>query len=351
MIRRNSRNLKLTATLLASLMALGFGQVQTNAQDFVRPEPGDEAYLPNYSLVEQYFPSVDAAVEYANANFNIDIHADFYVTMDENGAYVYYELLEDVEEPEEPAPDPEEPEEGTYVVQSGDSLYSIANEYDVSVQDIIDWNNLDNDFLQIGQELIVVDPGNGEDPEEPEEPEPDPEEPEDNIYVVQSGDYLYGIANQFGISVQDIIDWNDLESDFLQVGQELIVVDPSNGEEPEEPDPDPEEPDDNIYVVQSGDYLYRIANEFGITVDNLIDWNNLESNSLFVGQELIVVDPDNGAEEPDPGDPEDIIYVVEAGDYLYRIAAEFGVTVQDIIDWNNLESDALQVGDQLIIRQ
>ena len=348
MIRRNSRNLKLTATLLASLMALGFGQVQTNAQDFVRPEPGDETYLPNYSLVEQYFPSVDAAVEYANANFNIDIHADFYVTMDENGAYVYYELLEDVEEPEEPAPDPEEPEEGTYVVQSGDSLYSIANEFDVSVQDIVDWNNLDNDFLQIGQELIVVDPSNGE---EPEEPEPDPEEPEDNIYVVQSGDYLYGIANQFGISVQDIIDWNDLESDFLQVGQELIVVDPSNGEEPEEPDPDPEEPDDNIYVVQSGDYLYRIANEFGITVDNLIDWNNLESNSLFVGQELIVVGPDNGAEEPDPGDPEDIIYVVEAGDYLYRIAAEFGVTVQDIIDWNNLESNALQVGDQLIIRQ
>ena len=283
MIRRNSRNLKLTATLLASLMALGFGQVQTNAQDFVRPEPGDETYLPNYSLVEQYFPSVDAAVEYANANFNIDIHADFYVTMDENGAYVYYELLEDVEEPEEPAPDPEEPEEGTYVVQSGDSLYSIANAFDASVQDIIDWNNLDNDFLQIGQELIVVDP--------------------------------------------------------------------SNGEEPEEPDPDPEEPDDNIYVVQSGDYLYRIANDFGITVDNLIDWNNLESNSLFVGQELIVVDPDDGSEEPDPGDPEDIIYVVEAGDYLYRIAAEFGITVQDIIDWNNLESDALQVGDELIIRQ
>ena len=283
MIRRNSRNLKLTATLLASLMALGFGQVQTNAQDFVRPEPGDEAYLPNYSLVEQYFPSVDAAVEYANANFNIDIHADFYVTMDENGAYVYYELLEDVEEPEEPAPDPEEPEEGTYVVQSGDSLYSIANAFDASVQDIIDWNNLDNDFLQIGQELIVVDPGNGEDPEEP--------------------------------------------------------------------DPDPEEPEDNIYIVQSGDYLYRIANDFGITVDNLIDWNNLESNSLFVGQELIVVDPDDGSEEPDPGDPEDIIYVVEAGDYLYRIAAEFGITVQDIIDWNNLESDALQVGDELIIRQ
>ena len=193
-----------------------------------------------------------------------------------------------------------------------------------------------------------MDPSNGE---EPEEPEPDPEEPEDNIYVVQSGDYLYGIANQFGISVQDIIDWNDLESDFLQVGQVLIVVDPSNSEDPEEPEPDPEEPDNNIYVVKSGDYLYRIANEFGITVDNLIDWNNLESNSLFVGQELIVVDPDNGAEEPDPGDPEDIIYVVEAGDYLYRIAAEFGVTVQDIIDWNNLESDALQVGDELIIRQ
>ncbi|MBA5728946.1 LysM peptidoglycan-binding domain-containing protein [Aerococcaceae bacterium INB8] len=216
MIRRNSRNLKLTATLLASLMALGFGQVQTNAQDFVRPEPGDEAYLPNYSLVEQYFPSVDAAVEYANANFNIDIHADFYVTMDENGAYVYYELLEDVEEPEEPAPEPEEPEEGTYVVQSGDSLYSIANAFDASVQDIIDWNNLESNSLFVGQELIVIDADNGSE-------EPDPGDPEDIIYVVEAGDYLYRIAAECGVTVQDIIDWNKLESDALQVGDELII--------------------------------------------------------------------------------------------------------------------------------
>lgn len=282
MIHKKRRNLKFTATLLASMMALGFGQVQANAQDFVGPEPGDEAYLPGYSLVEQYFPSVDAAVEYANANFNIDIHADFYVTMDENGAYVYYELLDDVEEPEEPE---------------------------------------------------------------------EPEIPEDNMYVVQPGDYLYRIANEFNITVQDIIDWNNLESEFLNVGQVLIIADPDGGEVPEEPDPEPEEPEDSIYVVQAGDYLYRIASEFGITVDELITWNSLESNSLYVGQELIVVNPDGEVEEPNPEDPEDIIYVVQSGDYLYRIASEFDVTVQDIIEWNNLENDSLQVGDELVIRQ
>ncbi|XJS10709.1 LysM peptidoglycan-binding domain-containing protein [Aerococcaceae bacterium WGS1372] len=281
MSHKSNRKFTLTVALAASMMTVGLGRVA--AQDFVRPEPGDAAYLPGYSLVERYFPTVDAAVKYGRANFNYNIHENFHVTMDEHGAYLYYELLDSSEAPEEP----EVPSDNIYVVQSGDYLYKIANQFGVTVQDLIDWNNLDSNYLYVGQKLVVVDPS-GEVPEEPKEPE-EPEVPSDNIYVVQSGDYLYKIANQFGVTVQDLIDWNNLDSNYLYVGQKLVVVDPS-GEVPEEPkEPEePEVPSDNIYVVQAGDYLYKIANQFGVTVQDLIDWNNLESDFLQIGDELII---------------------------------------------------------------
>lgn len=280
MSHKNKRKLTLTVALAASMMTVGLGQVAVDAQDFVRPEPGDAAYLPDYNLVEQYFPTVDAAVEFGRANFNYEIHENFHVTMDEHGAYLYYEMLDPSEEPEEPEDpqEPGEPEGDIYVVQAGDSLYSIAQRFGVSVQELVAWNNLSSYTLYIGQEIMVEGP-EIEDPEDPEEPE----DPSDHIYVVQSGDYLYRIANEFGVTVQDLIDWNNLDSNYLYVGQELIVVDPG-GEDSE----NPEDPSDHIYIVQSGDYLYRIANRFGVTVQDLIDWNNLESDFLQIGDELII---------------------------------------------------------------
>lgn len=89
-------------------------------------------------------------------------------------------------------------------------------------------------------------------------------------YIVQSGDTLSHIAVKFNVTVAELKEWNNLSSDTIYVGQELIVKKP------------------NTYTVQSGDTLSHIAIRFGVTVSQLKEWNNLSSDTIYVGQVLIV---------------------------------------------------------------
>ena len=146
-----------------------------------------------------------------------------------------------------------------YIVQSGDSLYSIARKYGMTVDELKTLNNLTSNLLSIGQRLRVR--GTADIPDS------------QNTYVVKSGDSLYSISRKYGVSVDDIKRANQLTSNLLSIGQVLVI--PSNETE-------------NIYVVQRGDSLYSIAREYGTTVDALKRANNLTSNLLNIGQRLII---------------------------------------------------------------
>ena len=91
-------------------------------------------------------------------------------------------------------------------------------------------------------------------------------------YTVQKGDTLYGVAKQFGTTVSKIKRLNNLTSNTLSVGQVLkINEDTSNP---------------TTYTVQKGDSLYSISNKFGLSVLNLMSYNNLTSTTLQIGQVL-----------------------------------------------------------------
>lgn len=100
------------------------------------------------------------------------------------------------------------PDLNTYVVKKGDSLWSIANLYGVTVDDLMFANNLTSNVLTIGQIITIPDVNNNT---------------ESNIYVVQKGDSLWSIANKFGVSVNALRMINNLNSDFLSIGQSLII--------------------------------------------------------------------------------------------------------------------------------
>lgn len=155
-------------------------------------------------------------------------------------------------------------------------------------------------------------------------------------YTVKRGDTLYGISNQFGVSVDDIKRINGLTNNTIQVGQVLKI--PNNsGTNPSGV---------FIYTVKKGDSLYNIARRYSTTVNEIISLNNLKTINLSIGQQLII---------PETGDsvntlPEYTNYVVKKGDTLYSIARSFNTTADQIIKDNNLNTNVLTIGQNLKIR-
>ena len=204
-----------------------------------------------------------------------------------------------------------------YVVKKGDSLWSIANQFGITVDELIKTNNLQSNLLNIGQTLTI--------PQEVEKPSGDFE-----IYTVQKGDSLYKIANQFDVSIDDIIELNKLGTTSLSINQQLLI-------------PKKSSISGNTYTVQKGDSLYNIALKNNVTVDELKNVNNLTSNVLSIGQVLTIP---NGDEITDT---DEITYIVKSGDSLWSIAKKYNISVNDLKQANNLTGNGLSINQKLII--
>lgn len=157
----------------------------------------------------------------------------------------------------------------TYIVQKGDTLYSIAAKNDISVNELKTYNNLTSDNLSIGQELNIPKGTSIITPSENEIIN------EGSVYEVQKGDTLYSIAKKFNTSVDKIKEINSIVGDLLTIGMNLLIPTSSLS-------------DIIVHKVVSGDSLWSLANKYNTTVDSIKQLNNLVSDLLKVGEELQV---------------------------------------------------------------
>lgn len=252
-----------------------------------------------------------------------------------------------------------------HVVKAGEWVTKIATQYGITDQQLKTWNNLSSNLIHPGDRLVVSNPassGNtGNENNENNKPDATPTK----THTVKSGEYLYSIANRYGISVQNIKDWNKLSTNYIYSGDILVVSKPSNNTpvpKPEEKEEDKNETPGNnntptkVHVVKSGEWVSKIASQYGITEGQLREWNKLSSNLIHPGDRLIVSNPsnsdnsgnDNVSNPTNPTIPTKT-YTVKPGDYLYKIAAANGITVQNLKDWNKLSSNYLYTGDVLIV--
>lgn len=156
-------------------------------------------------------------------------------------------------------------------------------------------------------------------------------------YTVKSGDTLYGISNQFGVSVKDLANLNNLTNNIIRVGQVLSI--PNNeGTNP-----------NNIvnYIVKKGDTLYGISMKFNTTVNEIKKYNNISSNVLQIGQTLRIPEVYSNEEFVLP---EYTTYIVKKGDTLYSIAKNNNISVDTLIKDNALTNNNLSIGLILKIR-
>ena len=158
------------------------------------------------------------------------------------------------------------------------------------------------------------------------------DETEENIYVVKSGDSLYSIAKKYNTTVDNLKNLNNLTSNVLMIGQKLLVPTVNNNSS-------------STYVVQNGDSLYKIAQKYNTTVNDIKSLNNLSSDALMIGQTLKI--PTNTSNSTTSGN--NTTYTVKSGDSLYKIAQRYNTTVNAIKRLNGLSSDNLSVGQQLLI--
>lgn len=224
-----------------------------------------------------------------------------------------------------------------YTVKKGDSLYSIAQKYNTTVQTITSLNNLKSTNLAIGQQLKIP---------ETYTPENEITLPNYTTYTVKKGDNLYSIARNNNITVDTIIKDNNLSSNNLSIGQVLKIRLPEGStaeiEECFGPDYTPPETENTLtYTVKKGDSLYSIANRYNTNVSTLMSLNNLKSSNLSIGQQLKVPSSTSGSTTQ--------TYTVKSGDNLYAIARKFNTTVDSIKKKNNLTSNLLSIGQKLII--
>ena len=146
--------------------------------------------------------------------------------------------------------------ENEYIVKKGDTLYSIAKKYNISVNELKEYNNLKSNTLNINQILKI--------------PTKSSNTISNNYYIVSKGDSLWSISRKYNITVDELKKLNNLTSNLLSIGQKLIV------------------PSANTYIVKRGDTLYSIARKNNTTVDKIKEKNNLKSNLLSIGQVLYI---------------------------------------------------------------
>ena len=264
---------------------------------------------------------------------------------------------------------------GSYTVVSGDGLYAIARKTGTSIQDLLSLNGLTlTSTIYPGQVLKLSSSSEVSTTEEATQSteETSSEETDSNevqtsssagSYTVISGDSLYAIARKTGTSIQDLLSLNGLNlNSVIHPGQVLQLSNAYESSSTEETVTTTEETASSeetttsgnaqMYYVHQGDTLYRIARNNGISLSTLLEWNNLSVDSpIHPGQGLIVSysSSSSSVESNTTTQSSESTYTVKAGDGLWRIAKEHGLTLDELKSMNQLTSNIIQPGQVLIV--
>ena len=252
---------------------------------------------------------------------------------------------------------------GKYRIRRGDNLATIATRFGVTVDDLKKWNQLRSTRIGAGDYLIVRPRSQtvaSAAPVPRAASSPPPVKGAGQKYRIQRGDNLAGIAQRFGVDVDDLKQWNGLRGTRITAGESLIVgpggspqrnsaaAATARVEKPAAAPARSAAPAE--YTIRRGDNLGAIAERFGVSVADLKRWNGLRDTRIAAGKTLKL------SPRTEPSSPRSTMasagtsrYQVQRGDTLAVIARRFGVSVRDLMGWNGLSNSRIHEGRYLTV--
>ncbi|OAS78014.1 hypothetical protein A3O18_07120 [Ligilactobacillus aviarius] len=234
-----------------------------------------------------------------------------------------------------------------YTVKAGDSLWKIAMGNDLTVSHLKQMNNLTTNTIYVGQQLRIKE---GQTNSQASQSNSQTNQSSQNAgtYTVKAGDTLWGIANDHDTTVNALKQNNHLNSDTIYVGQVLSLGQAaSTGSHSQSSASVQSSSSTNgTYTVKAGDTLWSIANANDMTVAQLKQKNDLSNDTIYIGQTLNV----SSTKSASATSTASATYTVKSGDSLWQIASANGTTVNQLKALNNLSSDLIYAGQQLKLR-
>lgn len=175
------------------------------------------------------------------------------------------------------------------------------------------------------------------------------------VHKVGEKETLYGISKRYGTTVDAILQYNPGADKGLEIGQILKVpytpkataaTKPSGG---------------IIHVVAAKETMFSISKAYGVSIDEIKQWNNLAENTLSVGQEIVIkkrntvsntaiAHAETSAAAVHASNAKGT-HTVEAKETLFSIANKYDISVQQLKDWNKIEGNEISIGQTLLVKQ
>lgn len=288
-----------------------------------------------------------------------------------------------------------QPQKYVHRVHRKETLAGIASRYGVSVADLKRWNRISGRKVRAGRTLVIWGdyPGGAgtalAEPPLAKRGDGIPQPSHQLSHKIRRGETLAAISRRYGISTEDLKEWNGLSGAKLKPGHRVWVSAPSNAERtavagltrasvdsgredaaPEAPhmaSAKPLAPDQPFrHRVRHGETLERIAGRYGVTADQIRKWNDLPSDQIRPGSRLWI-----GGDDPSPvaspvvakangpkvaaartagaTDGPAHVHIVRQGETLDAISQQYSVTTSRIVFQNHLQNTRLDIGQKLII--
>ena len=173
-------------------------------------------------------------------------------------------------------------------------------------------------------------------------------------HKIRRGETLGLIAAKYGVSVNQLRDWNNISGNKIMSGRNLRIYPDGTSNNVAVNETKNNVSKNNLYKykVKKGDNLSEIAEKFGVTTQQVKKWNNISGNKIVAGKTLKIYNSTTSSSYGDNTTKNSSnvnYYKIKSGDSIGSIAEKYGVKVSEIQKWNNISGNKILAGNTLKI--